>query len=966
MTSAQAGIVLQHIRRLAGKHRGAQPTDRQLLEHFTAQREEAAFATLVRRHGPMVLNVCRGVLHHEQDAEDAFQATFLMLARKADTISQPAAVAGWLYEVAYRVAVKAQADTARRRAQERRVSPMAPVDPTLDMTLRDLRRVLHEELRRLADKYRLPLVLCYLEGRSHEEAAGQLGWTKGTFRGRLDRGREVLRRRLAARGVALSALLGATAVAPRVAAAALVASVVRVAALSAVDGAASGLLSAKVCALAEGVSRAMFASKLKVIAAMLLALGLVASGASVLAYQAFATTERPEGSQRSAVGGQKSEVGSRKPGAGAAKPQAAEEKDTALVSGRVVDPDGKPFPAAKIFFARYILRDPPPQPPAVVTSDAEGRFRLRVSRTGYPEKHMKDQWMHGAVVAVGEEFAFGWAGGDAEKLTNVTVKLSKEVPIQGRVVDLQGKPMAEVKVQPRSVMFRADGGDLKDFMAGLTKERPNRPDHRYMRLNPASLSLTRPVVTGADGKFRLTGICGECVVGLRLEGPTIEAVVVNAMTRPASTIVTPRYKDRPDLGKAVYHGNIFDHVAAPTQPIEGTVRDRDTGKPLAGVTIQAHFSSAHFVGDPTVDAATDEHGRYRLVGLSREAGHRLLAVPLDGQPYLRAELTSGAATGLDPVTLDFTLKRGVLIRGRVTNKETGRPVAALVTYFALDDNRYLREAPGYRNSHSIEVRTGEDGSFTVLGLPGRGLVAAKAADNEREGPYLIGVGAEKIEGSQDDNFVTHPTICDTRHYHTLLEVNPAKDAESIVRDVVLDPGKTVTGTIVGPDGQPVRGVRIATVYGIHFGIEDLPTAQFRLPGIDPKRPRSFEFRHSAKNLGAIVLIKGDESMPVKVRLQNCATITGRIVDEEGLPRASWIGGYIHQGQLDINNDTVGIGIERTGKDGRFRIEGVIPGLKIGFWAGSSPSYYDQHLVPELTLKPGEVRDLGDLTRKIME
>src|SRR5439155_9725872 len=128
-----------------------------------------------------------------------------------------------------------QGEAVRRRAQERRATPLTPADPTLDMTLRDLRRVLHEELSQLPDKYRLPLVLCYLEGRSQEEAAVQLGWSKGTFRGRLDRGREHLRRRLAARGVTLSALLCATVVAPRAAAESLVDSVVGAAVRSAVD-----------------------------------------------------------------------------------------------------------------------------------------------------------------------------------------------------------------------------------------------------------------------------------------------------------------------------------------------------------------------------------------------------------------------------------------------------------------------------------------------------------------------------------------------------------------------------------------------------------------------------------------------------------------------------------------------------------------------------------------------------------
>ena len=292
MTSKQAGLILQHIRRLAGRRPTAQLPDVQLLERFTTQHDEVAFEALVRRHGPMVLNVCRSVLHHEQDAEDAFQATFLVLVRKAESIRRPEALAGWLYEVAYHVAVKAQANAARRRVQERKVAPLASTDPTLDMTLRDLRRVLHEELRRLPEKYRLPLVLCYLEGRSQEEAADQLGWSKGTLRGRLDRGREHLRRRLAARGVALSALLGATAVAPRTTAQALVDAVVRGAVRSAVDGAAAGVVSAQVAALAEGVIRAMFLTKATIITTILVTVSLLASGAGVLTHQALAGKPR--------------------------------------------------------------------------------------------------------------------------------------------------------------------------------------------------------------------------------------------------------------------------------------------------------------------------------------------------------------------------------------------------------------------------------------------------------------------------------------------------------------------------------------------------------------------------------------------------------------------------------------------------------------------------------------------------
>jgi RNA polymerase sigma factor (sigma-70 family) len=291
MTSAQAALILRHLRRLASSRWAGQLHDAQLLECFRAQRDEAAFATLVRRHGPMVLNVCRSVLHHEQDAEDCFQATFLVLARKASSLRHPEAVAGWLCEVAFRVALKAQADSARRRARERRATPMKAADASQDMTLADLRRVLHEELVALPEKYRLPLVLCYLQGRTQEEAASQLGWSRGAFRGRLDRAREHLRRRLEARGVSPSAMLCAAAVAPGTAIETLICATVRAVTGATAKAGLSDAVSAKVILLAEGVSKTLFINKAKTLIVSLLIASLFAGGAAVLARQVLTLAE---------------------------------------------------------------------------------------------------------------------------------------------------------------------------------------------------------------------------------------------------------------------------------------------------------------------------------------------------------------------------------------------------------------------------------------------------------------------------------------------------------------------------------------------------------------------------------------------------------------------------------------------------------------------------------------------------
>ncbi len=204
MASPRVAEVLRYVRALADPERGGERTDADLLRQFVARRDEGAFADLLARHGPLVLGVCRQVLGNEADAEDAFQATFLVLARKAASVRSRQSLSAWLYRVALNLARTARGSAARRRAVERQVAAMSPVRPALAPP-DDWRPLLHEEVDRLPEKYRVPIVLCYLEGRTNEEAARELGWPVGTVKGRLARARDLLGTRLTRRGLALPA-----------------------------------------------------------------------------------------------------------------------------------------------------------------------------------------------------------------------------------------------------------------------------------------------------------------------------------------------------------------------------------------------------------------------------------------------------------------------------------------------------------------------------------------------------------------------------------------------------------------------------------------------------------------------------------------------------------------------------------------------------------------------------------------
>jgi RNA polymerase sigma factor (sigma-70 family) len=928
MSSAHVGAALRHIRRLATARHDLELPDHQLLERFATQQDQDAFAALLRRHGPMVLGVCQSALRNLHDAEDVFQATFLVLARKAGSIHRREAVSGWLHRVAYHLAMDARASAARRRILEKRAVTMPSADPVLDMSLRELHGVLNEELQRLPEEYRAPLVLCCLEEKSLEEAARLLGWTRWSVKGRLRRGRERLRARLRRRGLALfAAALSTSSVSAQVPAA-LAASTLKAARLLAAGKEpVAGVISAQVAALVRGASQAMCASKAKMVAILVMAMSIAAAALGIAKHQ-VAAADKPAPQQHQV---------------GRPKAQPRPEADAAIeVMGRVLDPDGKPVAGAKLYLAKPTGLAWKGQAPSLqATSGPDGRFRFAASRSALDLKGVaeKMQWP-AQVMAVAEGLGCDWAkvGPAGEELT---LRLVQDVPIRGRIIDLDGKPVAGARVTVIR-LWAPRGDDLGDSLEAVRKgERWPASANDWEGPLPGPLAV---LTTGADGRFRLAGVGRERLVQLHVEGPAIaSAWLGTVMTRAAEKVVGP--------GMYVY-GASFDHVAASSRPVRGVVRDKETGKPLAGASVEGGSK-----GGSDGKAVTDKEGRYVLLGLAKAPRYELTVKPADGLHFQR-RVGLEDALGLGALTADVELVRGLQVRGRVTDGE-GRPVArARIDYHPLFPNPHVGQLPGQWRP-CAETTTGPDGAYALTVLPGPGVMGVVGPEQGAYMPATVTLQERKdfFKAPIDnviypiEDFLTtdeggRPGGIYAADYHALVLLEPGAKEEALVRNVTLEPPQTVRGRVVGPDGRPLTGV---TAFGlVRMGEETLKGAEFTVRGVNPRANRPLVFSHKDKDLGLFVKEwRGEMPGPLTVKLQPCGSASGRVVDLDGRPVAGF--------RIDVN----GMGLRfpsdgqvvTTDKDGRFRVKGLVPGQVYRI-----DPLFPAHVVVE----SGGHKDLGDI------
>jgi protocatechuate 3,4-dioxygenase beta subunit len=347
---------------------------------------------------------------------------------------------------------------------------------------------------------------------------------------------------------------------------------------------------------------------------------------------------------------------------------------------------------------------------------------------------------------------------------------------------------------------------------------------------------------------------------------------------------------------------------------------------------------------------TDAQGRYRLLGMPKGEKNRIRAVPDGDQPYLVSLKLVPDSPGLDPVQADVELRRGVWIEGRIMDKATGKPVRQNVNYFAHPDNPNL-DSYGYDPDGTNRAATSEDGSYRLAGMPGPGLVAVGVEDgylraNERDDEF----GVKEI-------FIRTIPI-PTLNYSAFARIDPTRGMESVGRDITLDPGWTFTGTVLGPDGKPLAGA-----WGLGLSprtdLEALKTAEFTVSQFNPRQPRLLLFQHPRKGLVGVARPPEHRGDSITVQLQPGATIKGRIVDADGRARPGMdLSIWRHRdGRAQpMESDYFPLGRNKTDQQGRFSINGLLPGYEFALDAGNGG-----YLPLGEGLRSGQTKDLGDVT-----
>lgn len=680
--------------------------------------------------------------------------------------------------------------------------------------------------------------------------------------------------------------------------------------------------------------------------------------------------------------------------------------------GRVVSPDGQPVKQATINYSHWDM----PDKRILATTNLQGQFEFTI-----PASDPIYNILHKGATFIAQADGYGPAmksASDCEKTgrlrkallerysnsrvpaamleqlrkrilngTSTFQFVADDIPLTGRVVNIDGLPVEGAKLKVASLM---DGGDagLEDWEKAAQKKGTDYYQLQRFLLSRLgsdigglTLDYLPMTVTDKNGDFLFKGLGRDRIVKLLISGPGIASSIVYARTRKGQIIEVPMEAHNLSHRNIAYLPNSFTHVAGPSLPVEGIVRDSKTQKPMPGVTLQSYHLAGHHISGWTegiVHTVSDEQGRYRLEGSPIGKNEVICLSPLD-QPYLMSKFVAETSTGDPTLIKNVDLTRGIWIEGRAYDKDTGEPIQqGRVDYFAFRNNPYRKTVKGFNGAFlATRYRLNPDGTYRIPGLPGRGLVAILAEGVDTI--YQRGRGAEKIHGRQDgiDGFDTYPFFASAFNFHVMSEVNPTEEAKTIKLDFLFESGRSLHVQVVDQSGKPINGGYYAGMMKAFNNWRIFKGSLLEIKGYQPENPRLVQVFLEERKLVGYLLIKGNSPTNLKITLEPWAEITGRFVDASGVPQARAQIGNVFQSRLDnpeivslppnLKKQTGNMMGFDTDENGRFTITGLVPGKEHRISASETrkngSGYYLGDFAIDPPLKPGEVRDLGDIQLK---
>jgi hypothetical protein len=659
---------------------------------------------------------------------------------------------------------------------------------------------------------------------------------------------------------------------------------------------------------------------------------------------------------------------------------AASAEDATVLRGQVLSPDGKPAAAAEIYWLQ--LKPTGEQSPPELwwekraVTDYDGHFQWTLEETDARIGPANRPPLIAFKPGFGVD---GLEIGRDDAAHELTLRLTENCPIRGRLTNTEGQPVKGAKIVVGSVESPTD--DSLDRLLErwkrtpqLARGTPERVANLYQRFSPLI------VETDSEGRFTISGVGSECMASLNITAAGYMSEVLRVVTRAGFDAEEYNKSFTANAGPFMrmpgqrprFVGPAFDHVMEIELVIRGSVFTGPDRKPVAG----AGVGGGTFQGRlPTTDAA----GHFELRGLRRSQTAGLSVHPPGD--LLSRHLQLEVAPGETVLDVEVELKEGIVVEGRVFDPATGMGVHAQILYLPLADNHFV-DQPGYDGNISGGV-TNDDGHFRRLVPPGPGVLMAQVRRARPQGDGNKPMPYRQASFNEEDSKRVPTTVGETGDRYFTVSANrqrplnlheavkvidAAPDSGPITCDLPLDRGNTATISIEDDQGQPLSDAWVA-------GVADTPPMTFKIAaptctiyGLGADRPRRIWVFHPERHLAASLTLTGEEPGPVTVRLGAPATIVGRALDPDGEPLADVVVdvSYLRRIASELQRfATMEKAPLKTDADGRFRVEDLLPGerLAIGFKQADAYFYIDGLTTKERQLAAGQKLELGDVKVK---